>query len=231
MWLRARRHLHNAKRIFCIGFGFPYTDLPMRFLLADAAVGRLSSCPFYLIDLNHQVAERVRSLLPTRFELSLDFFGADWNERLPDFLWGTLPSEAGETADPGLTQKLRNFVSETNAVGKVLKVQGSECATYRIEEISEYGVVVLDTSINVPIKLTWAALGHIVNQLSVKPPAPLPVCTPRPHPETPTVNDLLQPWYSRAVGPVAAALLCESGVANMRDDFMIEALTPRFLGS
>lgn len=49
LWMRARATLRGAKRIFCVGYSLPQTDLTFRFLLQDSQP--VDVIPFYFVNL------------------------------------------------------------------------------------------------------------------------------------------------------------------------------------
>ena len=77
LWKRAGDALAAAKRIFCVGYSLPTTDLTIRFLLSDLAITH--PVDFYLVNLPSALDHfNDDQILPkNRFRLNDRFVGAD----------------------------------------------------------------------------------------------------------------------------------------------------------
>lgn len=213
--------------MYCIGFGFPDTDLPIRFLLTDSQ--GLRPTDFFLIDVDERVIERVRALLPAHFNLRLDLFGPDWTTRLQDHLFSIQPVERGYDSDAATTAKLRSWCLDHLRAEEDLQCVESPPGVFLISEVSERGVTIADRQIGVPYLLTWRALGRVIAQTSKI--GVLPIARPRPDYNAMSVEYLLAPWYSRACGRVAASLLTKAEAIFLVDNANIGGLTQAFARS
>ncbi|MBX5494452.1 MAG: hypothetical protein IRZ15_03870 [Bryobacteraceae bacterium] len=227
LWRTARNRLQQAERVYCIGFGFPYTDVPVNFLLTESRGPHQKD--FFLIDVDERVGERVKALLPKHFNLRLDFFGSNWTAKLPDFLWSIRPPERGTDSNPEATDKLRCWCRHRLREGGDLQCVRSQPGVYLISEVSEYGVTIIDRQIRVPYHLTWKALRKVIDQ--VRTSGMLPIWRLEPKYDAVSVESLLGPWYGRACGRVAASLLAQAEVVSIVDDTYIGGLKESFARS
>ncbi len=229
LWQLARRSLQNAERLYCVGFGFPNTDLPIRFLLADSH--RVTPADFYLVDIDERVIERVRAFLPAHFRLRQDFFGPGWTSELLDHLWSRQPIECAYDPDPATTDKVRSWSVKRLKEGEDLQCIAEPPGAFCVAETSDCGVTILDCRNHVPWHLTWRALGKIVAHLQTSNGGLLPIGRPSKQYHAMSVEYLMSPWYSRACGRVVTSVLTKAGIVFLRDEGTIGGLTPAFVAA
>lgn len=226
LWRVARRRLRGAERVYCIGFGFPDTDLAIRFLLADAQ--KPGSTHFYLIDVDERVIEKVKTFLPKHYELHLDFFGAEWIPKLLSHLWKQQQSEVGYDRHGNITARIRARLLASFRPGQDLPCIGSPPALHNITDVTERGVTILDRTTNVPLAFTWRSLAGIVAHLDSDRGTLLPIVRPVPEYYAMSVEHLLSPWYARACGRIAASVLTRDNIIFLHDDATVGGLNRQF---
>ena len=226
LWRLARRRLREAQRVYCIGFGFPDTDLAIRFLLADAQ--KPGSTEFFLIDVDDRVIEKVKAILPDHYNLNLDFFGAEWVPKLLPHLWKRQQSEVGPDHHPEITAKVRTQLLSRFRPGEDLRCVGSPQVLHNITDVTECGIIILDRATNVPLTFTWRSLAEIVAHLERGRGNLLPIVRAVPEYYSMSVEHLLSPWYARACGRVATSVLTTANIIFLNDNTSVGGLDRQF---
>jgi len=211
LWKRASQALGAARRIYCIGYSLPTTDLTIRFLLAD--LPEVEPADFYLVNFPSEL-QHFRDILPkSRFHLRDRFVGPKpicpfVDALFTDEFFPDLDAEASHS--PG---KVEAAIREQVQVGQRLRAAldvgtcsiagfGPNSVTLLIEDAG----VPVDGRPEVPIRVPWEALeGSLAdmrnaNQQRVN----LDRCDLR-----------VRSYCRRALGPWLAALLEASGVATV----------------
>ena len=170
LWKRASLALGTAKRIYCLGYSLPTTDLTMRFLLADLA--RAEPVDFYLVNFPSEL-EHFREILPaSHFHLRDRFVGSQpicpfvdalfTDEFFPDI-------EVAGSDGPGPVEVA---VRERLQIGQTVRA-ATDTGTCSVAAFSPNSITLLleDTRVpvdgraEIPVRLPWEALERFVLEL------------------------------------------------------------------
>lgn len=199
LWKRARQALTSARRVFCIGYSLPATDLTIRFLFSD--LPRKHVLDFYLVN-RPGTMEHYREVLPDAlFRLSDRFIGEDPVEPFVDNLFTDefFPDYASASSQPpGPVEKaIRDRVGVGVTFPAALKA-----GTCVVDSFTRSSITLLLDREKIPVRLPWNSLedlaGELRQSLSVQ-----------------EFDKTLRSYCDRNLGPWIAALLAKAGVATV----------------
>jgi hypothetical protein len=85
-WERAAAELRSARRIFCIGYSLPSSDLTMRFLLQSDATQDIRSV--FVVNTDPGAGDHFKQVLSGQYLVETEFCGAEAVLRATDFVCG-----------------------------------------------------------------------------------------------------------------------------------------------
>ncbi len=170
-WTLAAEALARAKRIFCIGYSLPTTDLTVRFLLHASRskfIGEPRSVPVYIVDREARRLEHYKGHLPFWLTAENEFCGGDdciprLVSQLESELVTTPPKvNAEESADAYCSE----IVSAGITPGDTLQtIQREDVRSVVIELFDWHGIVVRDDD-GVACRIPWACFDSALRRIS-----------------------------------------------------------------
>jgi hypothetical protein len=168
LWRRAAYALRVARRVFCIGYSLPTTDLTMRFLMSDSAPP--SAVEFYLVNFPNMddgtsIEQHFRDILPKSLCIENRFVGS--TKPIPAFVEALftdeyLPDLASPAEQPpGQVQSaIRDRVREGQAFQAALN------AGYCVADgFYPNSIALLLGEPKIRVRIPWESLERVVSDL------------------------------------------------------------------
>lgn len=170
LWKRASQALGAAKRVFCIGYSLPATDLTMRFLLSDLSMAEPAD--FYLVNFPSEL-EHFRDILPnSHFRLQDRFVGPKpicpfVDALFTDEFFPDVECEARNGRGP-VEVAVRERLQVRQSIRAALDAGTCSIAEFRPSSITlliEDARVRVDGRAEIPIRIPWEALEGLFLEL------------------------------------------------------------------
>jgi hypothetical protein len=165
LWSAAAKALRSARRIFCIGYSLPGTDLPVRFLFKSNEPRE--RVPLFLVDTNPNAGVPFQELRLSRINIEGRYIGANALAQTVDALMNedirAVTEQAPEHREPGPLQRL--MASSLCSGMRLPAFKESESTSplewVIVDAISQRGVTCRLGSAEIPTHFTWDALEGI----------------------------------------------------------------------
>lgn len=228
LWMRAADAIRKAKRIICIGYSLPETDLTMRFLLQSNDPGQ--PVEFIVVNRDEKAPDHYRTLLPRSFSVT-DGFARD--DAVPAFACALFsdPFNVTEGAGCGEGSLLQGAVRKHLEVGKELVA----CETgekFHVENIDEFGITVLICDTHVPLPLPWGALERVLLEVKQiqetephRPYLEISGSGYEDYDEPSSVHMVMSQWVNRASARWATAVLQAAGLVRIESPYGFDVVT------
>ena len=223
LWNRAATAIRNARRIYCIGYSLPKTDLAARFLFGAAQPP--SKVPFVLVNrprmqtLEGDVAVEThyRTVLPDTYEVDATYLAE--GEPVRSFVRALLQEQpiadtaAGQHMDAALAAAIEQMLPPGTQIAN-----GATVEPFTVGAYSTTGVQIVLARGELPFTISWNLLTQVFGAIEKSPNQRLPLFD-----SDPSVEFLTQPMMKFAITRIVCELLVRSGRATRLSDNLIAA--------
>src|ERR1035437_9004447 len=169
LWSTAAMAIRSARRIFCICYSLPGTDLPVRFLLKSNALR--DQTPLLLVDTNPNIAAAYRELSLSHLTIDDRYVGdnplvAAVDDLMREDLAATL-EQAPRPQEPGPVQRqLMSALSSGTTLAAFKEPDSRTPQEYVVvDAISERGVTCCLGNAPIPTHFTWQSLEGVIPEI------------------------------------------------------------------
>jgi hypothetical protein len=174
LWRRAAMALRTAKRIYCIGYSLPRTDLTVRYLLHANQPGK--TVPFYLVNRPRvktpegnqiSIQDHFRALLPDGYEVEYTHVSENPLEPFIEELLNGDPITVGAPVEA--SDELKDRVVQI-VEGKGMSGYDADIRSipFKLQRCSTGVILLIDTA-RIPVLVKWECFGQIVEVLRRSP--------------------------------------------------------------
>jgi hypothetical protein len=167
LWRRAAYALKMARRVFCIGYSLPTTDLTMRFLLSDYAPP--NAVEFYLVNLPNMddgtpLGKHFRDALPDSFHIDDRFVGSRPIPPFVDALFTDeyLPDLVGAASRP--PGRVESAIRAGIRVGQSFPVPLA-AGWCEVDGFYAHSLTLILGEMKIRLRLPWESLERVVAEL------------------------------------------------------------------